>query len=575
MSIRALATALLIIAVPSIATSADSDGSKFAEFVAEYFKTRFAFHPTEGTNAGDHAYDGSLDSYSRRRIDARITELERQLGQLEAIPLANLSPDDAIDAKCLAGKIRGELLDLKEIETWKKNPLIYTELPTWAIDMLRKRNFAPAAVRLRSVISRERAIMKLYAEARANLENPSAKLTDLAIDQAASTVTYFAADLADWAKMAANGDAELLNEFTTANNAVVEAAKRHCRWLTLSLRPHANGSFAVGAGNYKKQLEHEEFIAKETSLDDLLAWGYERLKKDLDEFDTAAKKFKPGHTRREVMEALGNDRPPNNDLLRAAKEAAVEVRKFVLEKKLVCLPEPDTLQVRLTPEQDRDGTTDAYLDPPGVLEAWANEAFYYITPVSPDPNKKDEADAHLRLLNVSALKVVTAHETYPGHYVQFLKFQRLKSKVRKLLKPDSNAEGWAHYCEQMMVEQGFGGDDCRLRLAQLQLALLRDCRYIVAIKLHTKGLPIDDAIRFFEENAGLKHEKAESEATRGVSEPMYLSYTLGKIQILRLRDEYSKIHKDDARWLSKFHEEFIAKGGLPVPLVREAMLGAH
>jgi uncharacterized protein (DUF885 family) len=210
------------------------------------------------------------------------------------------------------------------------------------------------------------------------------------------------------------------------------------------------------------------------------------------------------------------------------------------------------------------------MDTPGAFETRATEAFYYVTPVEPEWDAKHKEE-HLRLYNPYVVAIIDVHEVWPGHYLQFLYAPKFPTKTRKLVFCGTNAEGWAHYAEQMMVDQGFGGGDPKYRLAQLQEALLRDCRYVVGIKLHTQGMTVRDGARVFVERGFQEPSNAYEEARRGAYNPTYLYYTLGKLMIGELANEYRA--KTGAS-LKGFHDAFVAQGGLPIPLVRRTLFRA-
>jgi uncharacterized protein (DUF885 family) len=222
-----------------------------------------------------------------------------------------------------------------------------------------------------------------------------------------------------------------------------------------------------------------------------------------------------------------------------------------------------------TPPYARSGSF-ASMDTPGAYETQAKEAFYYVTPPQKDWDRR-HTEEHLRLFNRPVMDLITIHEAYPGHYTQFLYARQFPTKARKLLFCSSNAEGWAHYSEQMMLEEGFGAGDLKLRLAQLNEALLRDCRYIVGIKLHTQGMSVDDAAKIFVEKGFQQPANAYEEARRGAYNPTYLYYTLGKLGIYKLRADYQR-SKGNSYTLEGFHTDFIRQGPLPIPLVRRILL---
>ncbi len=211
------------------------------------------------------------------------------------------------------------------------------------------------------------------------------------------------------------------------------------------------------------------------------------------------------------------------------------------------------------------------MDTPGPYEKVAKEAYFNVTPTEKDWTPSHVED-YLEMFNRGVVTSTSIHETYPGHYVQFLWVQSAPSKVRKLLGASSNSEGWAHYCEQMMIDEGYGAGDLKLRLGQLQDALLRNARYIVGIEMHTGQMTFDQAVEFFVKEGMQTRSTAEIESKRGTSNPTYLYYTLGKLEILKLREDYKKM-RGASYSLREFHDTFLKQGFPPVRIVRREMLG--
>jgi uncharacterized protein (DUF885 family) len=550
--------------VGSAPARADSSGA-FRQFVDDYFESRFLDRPTESTAAGLHDRDRQLEDLSENRIHARIIDLKRQLGALLAIDRKGLSFDEAIDAEFLEGQIRAELLDLDTLQTWKTNPMGYVSLSGRAIDVLIQRDFAPAQERLRSVIARLKRIPAIHQAARANVENPPKEFTDLAIRMAAGSVGFFEGSVASWAKAAAGDDQALLDEFQQANQRVIESTRELARWLETDLKPRSKGSYAIGAEHFLAMLRYEEMV--ELPLDELLARGEAQLAKDHAAFLETARSIDPNKPPGEVMKLLEDEHPTPDDLIPSVRRSVDDARRFVLEKQLVTIPWEVPPIIAETPPYARSGSF-ASMNTPGPFETKAKEAFYYVTPVEPDWTAEHK-EQRLRLFNPPVIAMVNIHEAYPGHYLQFLYAPRFPTKVRKLLFCGTNAEGWAHYTEQMMVDEGFGDGNPKIRLAQLQEALLRDCRYVVGIKLHTAGWTVEQGAKLFEEKGFQLPANAYEEARRGAYNPTYLSYTFGKLEIQKLRDEY---RARTGRDLRAFHDAFVAQGGLPIPLVRRILL---
>jgi uncharacterized protein (DUF885 family) len=407
----------------------------------------------------------------------------------------------------------------------------------------------------------------VYAAAKANLANPPKEFTDLAIRMAKGSAGYFSGTVAQWAKEAAGNDAALRTEFERTNSQVVAVTRDFASWLEKDLLPRSKGNYAIGAANFLAKMKSDDMV--EMPLADLLAKGEAQLAKDYAAFVETAKKIDPSKTPAQVMKALSDEHPTPEKLIPAVAQSVENARKFLVEKDLVTIPSEVRPRVEETPPFARSGSF-ASMDTPGAYETKATEAFYYVTPVEPEWDAKHQEE-HLRLYNPYVVAIIDVHEVWPGHYLQFLYAPKFPTKTRKLVFCGTNAEGWAHYAEQMMVDQGFGGGDPKYRLAQLQEALLRDCRYVVGIKLHTQGMTVEDGARVFIEKGFQEPSNAYEEARRGAYNPTYLYYTLGKLMIGELANEYRA--KTGAS-LKGFHDAFVAQGGLPIPLVRRILFRA-
>ena len=546
---------------------AQSQAADFSAFVDDYFKAFFDFSPTNGTAAGLHQYDTMLDNLSSEAILARIQSLKDFKARLDGLRARTLNQTDSIDAEILDGQIQSELQDLESIESWKKNPMHYIALAGGSIDLLMKRDFAPPSDRLRSVITRLKLIPLIYQAMKQNVSNSPKEFTDLAIRLSRGSKEFFEVSVSRWAKEAAGSNAELFKEFNQANQQVIESLKKAETWLKQDLFPNSKGNFAIGADAFAKKLLYEERV--DIPLEQLLKIGEANLDKDYNDFIETAKKIDPSKTPAEVMKSISDTHPKESELIDSAKQTVESIRQFVLDKRIVIVPSTVLPTITETPLYQRSGSF-ASMDSPGPYETKATEAFYYITPVDKDWDHKHKEE-HLRLFNRPVMDVITIHEAYPGHYLQFLYSKQFPTKTRKLVACGTNVEGWAHYTEQMMLAQGFGNGDLKVKLAQLQEALLRDCRYVVGIQLHVKGWTVEQGSNFIVEKAFEERANAYEEARRGAYNPTYLYYTLGKLMIYKLRDDYQKA-KGTAFTLEEFHTNFVKQGGIPLKFVRELML---
>ena len=541
-----------------------------AQFIDDYFQAFFEWNPSSATSVGFHQYDDKIEDYSAAAFQKRIDTLKQLQTRLATLP-SQRTPDDAIDIEILDGQIRAELLDLEILQTWRHNPMNYVSLPGAAVDNLMKRNFAPPADRLRSIVSRLKGVPAMIAAMKRNIDNPPHEFTDLSFRMAHGSVGFFRNEIANWAKDAAGGDTGLLQEFNAANGAAADALDDAANWLEKTLLPVSKGKYAIGPENFARKLLYEEMV--DTPVDRLLAIGEENLEKDYNAFIETARRIDPSRKPADVMKSLSNEHPTEASLIPDAKKTVEGIVQFIRDKKVISIPSEVRPTITETPPYARSGTF-ASMDTPGPYETRATEAFYYVTPPEKDWDARHKEE-HLRAYNPPVMNIITVHEAYPGHYIQFLNAKQFPTKTRKLVACGTNAEGWAHYSEQMMLEEGFGNGDPRLRLAQLEEALLRDARYIVGIKLHTAGWTVEQGAKFFEEKAFQEPANAYEEARRGAYNPTYLYYTLGKLQIYKLREDYRKA-RGSSYTLQGFHDEFVRQGSIPIKVIRRILLpGDH
>jgi uncharacterized protein (DUF885 family) len=538
----------------------------FNTLVDKYFEFYFSFRPTEGTAEGFHQYDRKLEDYSAAAHAQQIRGLKEYLGKFEAFDGSNLPPYTQGDREWIISSIHAALLELEDIQMWKKDPDSYTGGVTNSIFVIMKRNYAAPEERLRAAIDRERQIPKALEYARQNLKNPPKIYTEIALEQLPDETDFFRKDVPD--AFSAVKDPKLLAEFKAANQGVIEAFGSYQKFLQDSILPTANGDFRLGAENYKKKLLYDEMV--DIPLDRLLAIGYENLHRNQEALKKVAAEIDPNRSVLEVVADLQNQHPAPDQLLQAFHDTFSGLTHFIEEKKIVTIPSGQPPVLEPTPPFER-ATTEASMDTPGTYETRDRKAFFNVT--TPDPKwDQKRTDEWMKTFNNSMIPGTAIHEVYPGHFVQFLWIGNNPSKIRKLIFSGTNAEGWAHYCEQMMLDEGYGNGDPKLRLGQLDDALLRNARYIVGIQLHTGNMTLDQARKFFVEEGYQTPAVADVETKRGTSDPTYLMYTLGKLQILKLREDYRKMRGNDFS-LMEFHNKFMEQGGVPLKIIRKAMLG--
>ena len=524
-------------------------------FFDEYY---FPFNPTSATATGIHKYDGQLEDYSAAGIAARVSKLKQFEGEFAKLP-----PEP--DRDLVLSSIRASLLDLETIKNWQRNPDIYSSFISSSAFTIMSRAFAPADVRLRALIARERKMPQVLTEARVNLKNPPKVFTEVAIEQLPGIISFFQKDVPLAFKSVT--DAKLLADFRTANDAVIAALRDYEKYLKTDVLPRSSGDFRLGAANYAKKLLYEEMV--DTPLDRLLQIGYDDLRANQNKFRETAALIDRNRTPQQILAEADKDHPAPGKLLDAFRETTTQLREFINAHKIITIPSQVPPILEETPPFMR-ALTFASMDTPGPYEMVAKEAFFNVTLPEKDW-KPERVEDFMGAFNRGTILSTAIHEAYPGHYVQFLWMQRIQSRVRKLIGAATNAEGWAHYSEQMMMDEGYSKDP-KMRLGQLQDALLRDARYIVGIEMHTGKRSFDQAVDFFVKEGYQPHETGLRETKRGTSDATYLYYTLGKLQILKLREDYRKIR--GAKFsLQEFHDNFMKQGYPPIKIVRRAMLG--
>ncbi|HEV8481898.1 MAG TPA: DUF885 domain-containing protein [Candidatus Eisenbacteria bacterium] len=541
---------------------------QFDKLVDEFLRSYFRSQPVRATNTGIHEFDALLPGTSRADIEAQIVALHGFLDQLQKLDSKQLGRERRFDQRMLTTRIQGQLLDLETVQPWKHDPNFYVGIASSGIHALLKRDFAAKQERTWNVVARIMEVPRVLADARANLDHPPQIYTQIAIDQSAGLVRFLSNSVP--AQVSPIQDPVLQMEFDHHLAQAVSAANDFHDWLKSDLLARSNGDYRLGADTYAKKLLYDEMVA--TPLDSLYQRGEIARAETQAQMKKEAEAIRPGLSVTDALAQMAADAPSPHELVPLAQSELDGIRRFVAEHDIVTPPPHEDLRATETPVFQRS-LSFASMDSPGVLETHATEAYYNVTPPDstwPEARQKE----HLGFYNRQQLEIVSIHEALPGHYYQFMALKKCPSLIRALFGPGSNSEGWAHYCEQMMVEQGYGAPDHRYRLAQLNLALQRICRYLAGIGLHTRGMSYEDAVALFQRQGYMAPVNAEREARRGTSDPTYLVYTLGKWEILDLRDEVKR--REGAKFdLKAFHDRFLTYGRAPVPLIREDWLGGE
>ena len=561
---------------PRSSSGAGHADTDFYQLANEYVTGYLAWRPQAGTALGFHQYDGKVTDFSRASVEGELSRLKNVEQRLARLQLAALTPRAAHDFRILRSAIQRELFGFEQLQVHTRNPMTYAGALDVSIYI--KRNFAPFENRVRSIIAVLNQAPHLMAAARANLASslPRPQI-ETAIDQATGAADFLAKDLRDALKGLTNQS--LLAQFSEANQRAIDQLRGYADYLKQEKLPTANETYALGRDKYIQLLRYGEMVTR--TPEELLEIGLHELRDKQQVFAEAARIIDSRQKPIDVFRGIQRDHPTEQNLIPDTARDLELIRQFVVDHHIITLPSAVRAQVKETPQFMR-ATSFASMDTPGPFETKATEAFYYVTPVEPDwtPQQKEE---WLTAFNYYTTDIVSIHEAYPGHYVQFLCLNASPAnRLEKIFTSYAFTEGWAHYAEQMMVDEGFGRATvnptpeqlvkaAKYRMAQTDEALLRVCRLCVSIKMHCQGMSVDEATQFFQDNCYYEQKPARLEAIRGTFDPEYLYYTLGKLEILKLRQDYRQ--QQGAKFsLQKFHDEMLRHGAPPIRLLREILL---
>ncbi|MBE3556984.1 MAG: DUF885 domain-containing protein [Firmicutes bacterium] len=536
----------------------------FNQLATQAIEEQLAFFPLMGTDLGFHQYDQELGSFAQEDLDAFSRRLALRQTQLQSIDRSQLDAESRADYDTLADALQATHFDITTLQQFQTDPNFYVGWMVQSVLLLARRHFAPPQERAQAAIARLKQAPRLFSQAVANLQRPPRIAVQIALDQLPATAAFLEKE---WLEAFGLEQGALQHELAEAAGQAAAALRDFGRRLEQRL-PQADPVFAIGAERFRQMLRWHEHV--ETPLDQLIEEGFAELHRKQALFRETARQIDPQADPIETLRRLQQDHPGASEVLSYAQQLLSGLRQFIIDHDLVSLPTLEMPQVVETPPFMR-ATTLASIDPPGAFERVATQAYYQVT--LPDPTwPAQQIDEQLRALNRPVMHIISAHEVYPGHYVQFLHLPNTPSKVRKVFSSTAFVEGWAHYTEELMVEAGFGEGDPRMRLVQTMEALERIGRYLVSIQMHTQGMPFEEAVTFFKEECYMEEQAARREALRGTGDPMYLAYTLGKLSFLQLREEVKQ--RLGTRFsLRIFHDACLDEGFPALPILRERLLG--
>jgi uncharacterized protein (DUF885 family) len=535
-------------------------------FVDEYLAYLYEINPTTATFDGVHVHDDLLEDFSRPAIDAQVRTLGGFARRLAAIDPARLPEVERLERPALEASIRARVFELEEVRTWERNPQLLAETLATSLAGQALFDYAPLAERARRVLSKLRQVPRLVQSARDNIKDPPGIFVKVGLESFRGTLRFIQDDLPR--AFGDLGDLHLLGDLADAATEASTSIAACIEYLENDLAPRSKGSFRLGRERFEQKLALDEGFT--VSADRLLSIASRELQKTQDDFRRVASRVNGGDPVA-AWQKTKADHPPAGKLVSVAEAQLAELADFIRRERIITLPEGAPVSVRPTPRFYR--WTAASMWTPGPFESRPVRAFYYITDVDPSwPETRQ--DEHLRDFNYGALWSISIHEVFPGHFLHYQHLRQVESTLRKSILFSSTAlvEGWAHYCEQMMIDEGFRKTDTSVRLGQLAESLIRLCRCIVGIRLHCEDMSVEQAVRFFREEAFLEESNARREAERGTFDPSYILYSVGKLMLMKLREDHKA--QVGARFsLRTFHDTLLANGTVPIWLHRALMLG--
>jgi uncharacterized protein (DUF885 family) len=536
-------------------------------FVDDLLGYLYETHPTYATLDGVHTHDDLLEDLSRHAIDAEARALAGYLRRLEEIAPDGLTPVERLEHRMLASHVRSRMFEIEEVRTWERNPQYYADIIASSLAGQALFTHAPAPERARRVLSKLRQTPRLIQAARDNVKDPPGIFVKVGIETMKGALKFIEDDLPR--AFSSVDDLHLLGDLADAQAEASHAVSSYIAHLENEAAPRARASFRLGREKFETKVRLDEGLA--LPVDRLLAIATRELKETQELFKNAAGRVNGGDPLATWARTKAGH-PGPGELVSVGREQLDELRTYLERQSIVSLPQGEPITVAPTPDFYRWSFASMWT--PGPFESKPTRAYYYLTDVDPSW-PADRQQEYLRDYNYPTLWSISIHEVYPGHFLHYQHLRRVESKARKsiMFAPASFVEGWAHYCEQMMIEAGFGRQDQSVKLGQLAEALIRLVRFIVGIRLHAEDLSVEQGVKMFQSEAYMEESSARREAERGTFDPTYLVYTVGKLMLLKLRQD-CKQQQGKAFSLRTFHDTLLGNGTAPFWLHRELMLGA-
>ena len=538
-----------------------ASNAKWDAYVDQFLNDYFAANPTFGVTSGKHEYDGKFPDWSDAGLKKEIARLKAEREKASAFKDADLDERQRFERDYLIAQIDKDLFWQETADYPHINPNYYSD--ALDPDVYVSRPYAPLEQRIKSYTTYAKNVPAALEQIKGVLKSPMAKNhIKIARQTIGGLADFYEKDVPKIFESVKDEASQ--KDFVEANAAAAKAVKEFDAWLGEQEKT-ATDNFALGADKFKQMLKQTEGV--DIDLAQLEEIGKKDLQRNLDAMKTECDKYAPGMSLIECSNKASAHKAEGKDVVEAATSQLADLRKFIQEKEIVTIPGTEECKVAQAPPYK--AWNFAYINIPGPYETNL-PSVYYVSPPDPKWDKKKQEEY---VPGKGSLLFTSVHEGYPGHFVQFLHANRAKSKFGQVFVGYAFAEGWAHYTEEMMYDAGLGAGDPEVHIGQLQEALLRNVRFLSAIGMHTKGMTVDESRKMFIEQ-GLRSEgEAEQQSARGTFDPAYLNYTMGKLMIKKLREDWTASHGGRSAW-KQFHDAFLAYGGPPIPLVRKAMMGS-
>lgn len=538
-------------------TASNKDWNGYVEgFLNDYFTA----NPQFAVAQGKHEFDGKLPDWSEEGLKKETARLHSERDKAAAFKDEQLDDKQRFERDYLISQIDKDLFWREVVDQPHQSPYFYAD--SLDPDVYVSREYAPLETRIKSYTIYAKNVPNALNQIKANMKLPMAKnLIKISRTTIGGLADFYEKDVAKVFEPVK--DAQAQKDFKDANAAAAKAIKEFDAWLGEQEKTGTN-DFALGADKFKRMLKDTEGVDIDPAkLEEI---GKKDLERNTDALKEACAKYAPNQTLQQCTAKANADKAEGKNVVEAASNQLADLRKFIQDKDLVTIPGTEEAKVAQAPPYK--AWNFAYISIPGPFETNL-PSVYYVSP--PDPSwSKEKQDAYVP--GKGSLLFTSAHEVYPGHFVQFLHSNRNPSKFGQVFVGYAFAEGWAHYTEEMMYDAGLGANDPETHIGQLMEALLRNVRFLSAIGLHTKGMSVEESKKMFVEQAFQDEGNAEQQAERGTFDPAYLNYTMGKLMIRKLREDWTASRGGRAAW-KQYHDTFLSYGGPAIPLVRKAMMG--